>query len=211
MDVNEADCPANMSTVGSRETIRKGAGVVSRHGMIKAVAAGAIGVAAVSFFGGADVLAATPPDQQPSFKAIGPPPESGTGFDAGPDSGGNPIFSAGVTGAGTTYGIGGNGPNIGVFGSGGYAGVSAYSDKGRGILAGSAAALADGGQGVGVVGWHTTGIGAGVAGYSLSGTQTQTAPPPRTGVFGLADSYGVRGVGATGIRRRSKRRHWCCR
>ena len=184
---------------GQIKAIRARAGTLSRHGMIKAVAAGAVGVAAASLLGRADVLAATPPDQQPSFKAIGPAPDSGTGFDAGPDSGGTPLFSAGVSGSGTTFGVGGSGPNIGVFGSGGYAGVSAYSDTGRGILAGSAASLADGGQGVGVVGWHTTGTGAGVAGYSLTGSQTQKAPPPRTGVYGLADSFGVRGEGATGI------------
>jgi hypothetical protein len=203
--VKEADRAATASSESQNgaevttKAVREKPGEVTRHGMIKAVAAGAIGVAAASLLGRSDVLAATPPDQQPSFKAIGPAPDSGTGFDAGPDSGGTPIFSAGVSGSGTTFGVGGNGPNIGVFGSGGYAGVSAYSDKGRGVLASSAATLADGGQGVGVVGWHTQGTGAGVAGYSLTGSQTLKAPPARTGVYGLADFYGVRGEGATGV------------
>jgi hypothetical protein len=83
-------------------------------------------------------------------------------------------------------------------GGGGVHGESGHS---FGVLGISSAKPTTFATGVGVVGQHANGYGAGVAGYSLSEKNgaTHTAVPQSTGVFGAGDAAGVSGISAHGI------------
>jgi len=168
--------------------------------LFKSAAAAAVGIATVSFFNMRRALAAgTPPDQQPSFQAIGPAPDSGTAFDATATSSGAPIFTNGIQAMGSAYGVKGFGPSGGVYGAGAGVGArGASTSNGVGVLGISFtdATQSIHGDGVGVQG--DSGSGYGVAGYSQSRSGVYGQSGAGVGVTGEGP-IGVQGFGSSGI------------
>lgn len=163
----------------------------SRFGLLKTATAILVGASTAPFLGRQRLLAAgLLPDQQPSFQALGPAPESGTAFDATAMTSGAPTFSNGVQAQGTQFGVKGFGPATGVYGAGGTVGMLGVNTaNGTGVLGASYTDVTQAahGKGAGVQG--DSGSGFGVAGFSNSGP----------GLYGQSNAVGVSGQGPIGV------------